>query len=119
MGRTNFFYLLIALLILLIGIPLADDLELASAPLVRGSAFSLLLIIGVWSLRGGAKVFRVGMTFAVIGVVLNLLAANSDSIALLYGSFLALLARFCAEQSHHDQDGGQRDAVIQPALHAD
>ena len=90
MGRTNFFYLLIALLILLIGIPLADDLELASAPLVRGSAFSLLLIIGVWSLRGGAKVFRIGMTFAVLGVALNLLAANSDSIALLYGSFLAM-----------------------------
>ena len=57
-GRTNFFYLLIALLVVLIVVPLADDLGLIGAPLIRGLVFSGLLIIGVWSLRGGGRHFN-------------------------------------------------------------
>jgi voltage-gated potassium channel len=91
MGRTNFFYLLIALLVLLIVIPLADDLNLISAPLVRGLVFSCLLIIGVWSLRGGGRHFTVGIAFVIVGVVLNVLAVNLPGQFLQQASILALM----------------------------
>ncbi|MDH3751107.1 MAG: ion channel [Gammaproteobacteria bacterium] len=90
MGRTNFFFLLIALLIFLIAIPLADDLNLGSAPLVRGLVFSCLLVIGVWSLKGGGF-FTVGMAFVIAGVLLNVLAINMHAPFLQYGSILLLI----------------------------
>jgi len=90
-GRTNFFYLLIALLIVLFTIPLADDLRLISAPLVRGFVFSCLLLIGVWSLRGGQRYFSVGMTLVIVGVALNVLAINVPSQLLQQASILVLI----------------------------
>ncbi len=90
MNKNNFTYLLVALLVLLLGIPLAHDLAVASAPLIRSLIFSLLLIIGIWSLRGGGRFFTVGMTFVVAGVLLNVLAISIDSRLLFYGSFVAL-----------------------------
>ena len=91
MGRTNFSYLLIALLIFLVSIPLADDLNLRSALLVRAFIFSCLLLIGVWSLRGGGRFFTIGMVFVVAGVILNALAVNMYSLYFQYGSILSLL----------------------------
>lgn len=91
MGRTNFFYLLIALLIMLVAIPLADDLRIVSAPLVRGLVFSCLLIVGVWSLKGGGRFFQVGMAFVIAGVILNVLAVNTHSTLFQYGSIFALI----------------------------
>lgn len=91
MQQTNFFYLLIALLILLFAIPLADDLNLASAPLVRGMVFSVLLLVGIWSLRGGGRFFKVGMAFVVAGVALNVMAINPHSSFLQFGSILSLI----------------------------
>lgn len=91
MERTNFSYLLVALLILLIAIPLADDLNIVSAPVVRGLVFSCLLLIGVWSLRGGGRFFSIGMTFVIAGVILNVLAINMHSSIFQYGSLLALM----------------------------
>ena len=91
LGRTNFFYLLIALLIVLIVIPLANDLDMIGAPLIRGQVFSGLLIIGVWSLRGGGRYFTVGMAFVVAGVVLNVLAVNLPGQFLQQASILALM----------------------------
>ena len=91
MGRTNFFYLLIALLVLLIGIPLADDFDVVSAPLARAFVFSLLLVIGVRSLRGGGRYFTIGMAFVIAGVILNVLAINMLSPFFQYGSNLSLI----------------------------
>ena len=90
-GRTNFFYLLIALLVVLIVVPLADDLNLIGAPLTRGLVFSGLLIIGVWSLKGGGRYFRVGMAFVIAGVVLNVLAVNMPSQFSQQASIVALI----------------------------
>ena len=90
-GRTNFFYLLIALLVVLILVPLADDLDLIGAPLIRGLVFSGLLIIGVWSLKGGGRYFTVGMAFVIAGVVLNVLAVNIPSQFLQQASIVALI----------------------------
>ena len=90
MNKNNFTYLLVALLVLLLGIPLAHDLAVASAPLFKSLIFSLLLVIGIWSLKGGGRFFTVGMTFVVAGVVLNLLAINIDSRLLFLSSLAAL-----------------------------
>ncbi len=90
MNKNNFTYLLVALLVMLLGIPLAHDLAVASAPLIRSLMFSLLLIIGIRSLRGGGRYFTVGMTFVVAGVLLNVLAVNIDSRILFYSSFVVL-----------------------------
>jgi hypothetical protein len=92
--QTNFFYLLIALLLVLVSIPLADDLGLTDTPLIRTLIFSGVLIIGVWSLKGGGRAFSIGMAFAVIGVVLNVIAANTDSAAFQLASNLALIGFF-------------------------
>lgn len=64
MNNNNFSYLLLALLVLLPRRPLANDLNLTSAPLIRALAFSTLLAIGVWRLSGGGEYFPTGMTFS-------------------------------------------------------
>lgn len=91
MRQTNFYYLLVALLLVLVSIPLADDLDIANARAVRALVFSGLLIIGIWSLRGGGRYFAIGMAFAVVGVVFNVIAANVHSLAFHFGSSLALV----------------------------
>ncbi len=90
MNKNNFSYLLVALLLTLLGIPLAHDLDLASAPLIRSLMFSLLLVVGVWSLRGGGRYFTAGMAFVVAGVLLSVLAVNIESGFLFFGSSAAI-----------------------------
>ena len=91
MNSDNFLYLLVALLILLIGAPLAEHLQLASPNLARMVTFSSLLAVGVWSLRGNTAVFRVGMALAVIGIGLGIAAGNSASATLGYTSLISVL----------------------------
>jgi voltage-gated potassium channel len=91
MERTNFSYLLVALLFFLIAIPLANDLDLVSTPIVRVLVFSCLLIIGVWSLKGGGRFFRIGMAFVIVGVALNVVAIKTQSPFFQFGSMLSLL----------------------------
>jgi hypothetical protein len=88
--KNNFSYLLLALLILLFGIPLADDLAFSSGPVVRAFLISCLLVIGVWSLRGSGRFFPIGMAFVVVGILLNILAINSQSTVFMLGSFASL-----------------------------
>jgi len=89
--KTNFSYLLLALLIFLIGVPLADDLSVLSGPLARLLLFSGLLIIGVWSLRGSGRFFSVAIAFVVAGVIFNAVAVKMVSPAFLYGAHISLL----------------------------
>lgn len=91
LNRPNFAYLLVALIVMLIAFPLADDLNLTNAPLVRGLVFSSLLVIGIWSLNGGGRYFTTGMGFVITGVVLNVLAITINSQLLHYGALLALI----------------------------
>ncbi len=81
---------MLALLVFLIGVPVADDLTILSRPTVRALMFSCLLIIGVWSLKGSGRFFSVGMTFVLIGITLNVLSVNLPSQVFVYGSFAAL-----------------------------
>jgi hypothetical protein len=91
MEKTNFFYLLGALLFLLLALPLAHDLGLAHIPIMRAIIFSVLLLVGIWSLKEGGPFFWLGMLFVVGGIALSILAANLDVMLFQYGSMLAMI----------------------------
>jgi hypothetical protein len=95
MRKNNFFYLLVALLIFIIGVPVAHDLGLLSLPVSKILGISSLLAIGVWSLRGAGRLFSFGMFFVVVGIILSLLSTARDdellSIASLFSLFAFLL----------------------------
>ncbi len=91
---NNFAYLLIALIVFLVVLPVIDDFDLVPKKLSRVVAISILLIIGVWSLRGSGKVFLIGMTLVVLGVILNLGTYATDRQDIDYaaqGLFFAFL----------------------------
>ena len=100
MAKTNFFYLLGALLFLLIAFPLAQDFGYQDMPLVRAVVFSVLLLIGIWSLKGSGRLHVVGMVFVVTGIALSVLAANLDVMALRYGSNLAMFGFLIVAITH-------------------
>lgn len=78
----RYLMLLLALLILLIGIPLADQFASGGRPLARTALFSAMLLIGALSLPSGSNTFRIGMAFAVAGIVLNIAAHNIPGVSL-------------------------------------
>lgn len=88
--KNNFSYLLVALLILIIGVPVAYDLELISLPLSKVLGISSLLAIGVGSLRGAGRLFHVAIFLAVAGIILNILSVALDNDALHIISQLTL-----------------------------
>ena len=51
MKKDNFIYLLVALVIFLVVLPVSNDLQLISSEISRPVAYTCLLAIGVWSLR--------------------------------------------------------------------
>ena len=92
MDRNNFSWLLVALLVFLIGVPLADDLTILSGPVGKSFVFSCFLVIGIWSLRSFARFFPLGIALVIVGIVLNVLSATSQSTVFLFGSLAALLS---------------------------
>lgn len=91
MQRTNFSYLLVALLAFLIFVPLTDDFVVGSPPVIRALLFSTILIIGVWSLRGSGHLFSIGMLLVAAGVVFSVVTAQSNSTVFQYLSLGALI----------------------------
>ena len=89
--KSNFSYLLVALLIFLIGVPIAEDLNILSQPVVRTLGFVTLLVIGVWSLKSSGPIFLIGMGFAVAAILLNVIAVATDNQAIAAGSFAMLM----------------------------
>jgi hypothetical protein len=90
--KNDFSYLLIALLVFLIGVPIAIDLHLLSPEIIRAIGFSALLAIGLWSLRSSGRVFSAAIAFVVAGIVLSVLFAYNDQMVFRYGSTLSMLA---------------------------
>lgn len=90
--KNNFSYLLAALLIFLIGVPVTIDLHLFSAGIIRAIGFSALLAIGLWSQRSSGRSFSAAVAFVIVGIVLNMLFAYNSQVVFLYGSTLAMLA---------------------------
>jgi hypothetical protein len=89
--NNNFAYLLIALLIFVIGVPVATDLDLISLQTSRVLGASSLLAVGVWSLRGAGRLYSAGMLVAITGIVLSILSIVRESDML---HVIALLAMF-------------------------
>ena len=99
--NNNFSSLLIALLIFVIGVPVATDLDLISLQTSRVLGASSLLAVGVWSLRGAGRLYSAGMLVAITGIVLSILSIVRESdmlhvIALLAMFVFLLLATFNA-----------------------
>jgi hypothetical protein len=99
--NNNFSSLLIALLIFVIGIPVASDLDLISLQMSRILGAFSLLAVGVWSLRGAGHLYSAGMLVAITGIVLSILSIVRESdmlhvIALLAIFVFLLLATFNA-----------------------
>ena len=89
-GQTDFFYLLGALLFLLLAVPLAQDFSSLDPAIVRGFFFSVLMIVGARSLKGGGRYFRVGMVLAVAGDALNVVAVGQTSNLFQGASILSM-----------------------------
>jgi voltage-gated potassium channel len=92
MRKDNFIYLLVALFVFLVALPILEDLQIIAGSIVRPISFSCLLAIGVWSLRDSVITFRIGIGFAVLGVVANAVGVISDAPALYYLSVVTLFA---------------------------
>jgi voltage-gated potassium channel len=90
--NNNFSYLLVALLIFLLGVPIAIDLHLLPDEIIRAISFSALLAIGLWSLRSSGRAFSAAVAFVVIGIVLNMLFALYKQQILQIVSMIAMLA---------------------------
>ena len=88
----NFRYLLIALLVFLLAVPFAFDLQLFPRGTIRAVGFSVLLAIGILSLRNSGGIFRIAIAFVVLGIALNILDAVLGGSAFFLGSLLLLLA---------------------------
>ena len=89
--NNNFSSLLVALLIFVIGIPVASDLDLISLQMSRVLGAFSLLAVGIWSLRGAGRLYSAGMLAAITGIVLVILSIVRDSDML---HVIALLAMF-------------------------
>lgn len=64
--------MLVALMVFLVGVPAAIDLELLPVPTIRALGVTAILAIGIWSLKGSGRIFHIAMAFAALGAVLNL-----------------------------------------------
>jgi len=92
MRKDNFIYLLLALIIFLVLLPILSDLQLVSEGLIRLIGFTCLLAIGVWSLRDSIPAFRLGVALMVIGIISNVLAIANGASVFNYLSQLAMFA---------------------------
>lgn len=75
--KKNFSWLLLALLVFLVVIPIAKDLGFISGQVARVVMFPWLLAFGVWSLKGFGKFYYAGIGLAMVGVILGVLSAIS------------------------------------------
>ena len=90
MQKNNFSYLLVALLIFIIIVPITLDLDLISQQVSRILGITCLLAVGIWSLRGTGRLFSAGMLVVIVGIILNGLAVARGNDTLHAVSMLAL-----------------------------
>ncbi len=90
MQKNNFSYLLVALLIFIIIVPITLDLDLISQQVSRILGITCLLAVGIWSLRGTGPLFSAGMLVVIVGIILNGLGVARDNDTLHAVSMLAL-----------------------------
>jgi len=92
MRRDNFTYLLVALLIFVIVLPVANDQGLISRPVSLLLAVISLLAIGIWSLRGTGRLFVASMCLVVAGIAASVASfARGEEIYYLLSQTSLLL----------------------------
>ena len=79
-GSANFIYLLIGLLVILVGGPLVSEFRAQNLPLVWQIAFSVTLIIGLWSLMKNRLWFRVGIALVISDLSLTAVYLLTNSV---------------------------------------
>ena len=84
--------MLVALMVFLIGVPVAIDLDMLPIPTIRALGITAILAIGIWSLKGSGRLFHIAMAFAAIGAVLNLTDVVRPGATVYLMSNLATLA---------------------------
>ena len=87
--NKNYSWLLWALLVFLIVVPIAEDLGIISTRIMRVLMFSWFLAFGVWSLRGFGKLFHIAIGLAAAGIVLSILTASTPGDSYAISSFFA------------------------------
>jgi voltage-gated potassium channel len=86
----NFAWLLVALLIFLISMPLIDAIDERYREVAGAATFSLLTIIGIWSLRGGGWLYWLGFFFVFDVVAFNIIGLVFNNPAHAYATFGAI-----------------------------
>jgi hypothetical protein len=89
LAKKNFSWLLVALLVFLVVVPLAEDLGVISTRIMRVLMFSWLLAFGVWSLRGFGRLFPMAIGLAAAGIVFSILTAATPGDSYALSSFAA------------------------------
>ena len=92
--QPNFAYLLIGLLATLLAGPIIDEFSDQSARLIIQIAFSVTLIVGIWSFIESRTWFRIGLILAVLELVTTVLDALRSTPLLEWIALLIALA-FC------------------------
>jgi voltage-gated potassium channel Kch len=92
MRKDNFLYMLLALVIFLVVLPILEELRIMPNEIAKLIAYTCLLAIGVWSLRDRIRTFRIGMALVITGTVANVLAAANDQSVFFYLSMVTLSA---------------------------
>jgi hypothetical protein len=87
--RHNFYWLLVALLIFLVAVPLADEVAPDSSA-AGALTFSLLAIIGICSLRDGGRLYWLGLFFVIAVIAMNAIGLILHHAIHAYGTFAAI-----------------------------
>ena len=87
--QKNFSWLLSALLVFLVVMPIAEDLGIISTRHMRVLMFSSLLAFGVWGLRGFGRIFPVAIGLAAAGIVLSILTVATPGDSYSFSSLAA------------------------------
>lgn len=88
--ENHFVYMLVALIIFLVVLPIVQQYSLMSEDITRAVSFSCLLFIGVWSLRGSKPVFYLGLALAAAGILTNVVDVSRIDVNLVYASLACL-----------------------------
>lgn len=88
----NFFYLFAGLMFLVLAVPLYRDLTGAKYVRVSELAFSVFLIIGIWTLQPDRRWFPLAIGLAAAGILSNLLAFGTVTTVFTLVSLLSYTA---------------------------
>jgi len=93
--QANFAYLLIGLLATLLAGPIINEFTDQSARLIVQIAFSVTLIVGIWSFIDSRRWFRIGVILAVLELVITVFSALWPTPFLELAALLIALV-FCS-----------------------